>query len=173
MHVLRQEKAAGVTHHVGLSLLGADRVGSGYFSAKLAQELRIKRSGVPYTILRAPQCFEQLESIADDATTNGSVRLPHVPIRPVAADDVAMAIAHLDLGAPANSTFDLAGPDLLFVDQLVATLLWRRQDSRRVVADARAPYLGAVLDHGDCSLLPALLTTTTRYEDWMETQTRT
>ena len=113
-HLLAAEKAAGVTHHVGLSVLGADRVTSGYFRAKLAQEARVKESGIPYTILRTTTFFEYVEAIADDATDGPVVRLTHVPMQPVAADDVATAIAHLAFSTPFNGTLEMAGPEAGF-----------------------------------------------------------
>ena len=167
-HLLAAEKAAGVTHHVGLSVLGADRLTSGYFRAKLAQEARVKESGIPYTILRTTTFFEYIEAIADDATDGPVVRLAHVPMQPVAADDVAAAIAHLAFGPPVNGTLEMSGPEPFSLDELARRVLQAGQDKREVVADAHAPYLGAVLDYGDRALLPDLRVGSTRFEDWLK-----
>jgi uncharacterized protein YbjT (DUF2867 family) len=170
-HLMYEERAAGVSHHLGLSILGADRVGSGYFRAKLAQESRVRASGIPFTLLRTTQCFEHVESVADAATDGANVRLAHLPIQPVAAEDVAATIAQLAFSAPLNSTVDLAGPEVFFVDQLARRVLEARHDPREVVVDAGAPYLGAVLAPGDRSLLPDLRVSTTRLVDWLTYRT--
>jgi uncharacterized protein YbjT (DUF2867 family) len=169
-HLLAAERAAGVTHHVGLSVLGAGRVSSGYFRAKLAQEARVQESGIPYTILRTTMFFEYVDAVADDATDGPVVRLAHVPMQPVAADDVAAALAHLAFGSPLNGTLEMAGPEQCWLDELARRVLGARRDGRTVVADAHAPYLGAVLDYGERSLLPDLRVGATRFEDWLDRQ---
>lgn len=169
-HLLAAEKATGVTQHVGLSILGADRVSSGYFRAKLAQEARVQDSGIPYTILRTTMFFEYVAAVADDATDGPVVRLAHVPMQPVAADDVAVALAHLASANPLNGTLEMAGPEQCWLDELARRVLGARRDERTVVADAHAPYLGAVLDYGERSLLPDLRVGTTRFEDWLKSK---
>jgi uncharacterized protein YbjT (DUF2867 family) len=166
-HVLAAEKRAGVAHHVGLSILGADRLDSGYFRAKLSQEARVKESTVPYTILRTTTFFEHIASITDDATDDDVVRLARVPIQPVAADDVAVAIAHLAFSTPLNSTVDMAGPEQFSLDELARRVLEARHDPREVLVDGGVPYLGAVLSQGDRSLLPDVRTGSTRFEAWL------
>jgi uncharacterized protein YbjT (DUF2867 family) len=166
-HLLVAEKAAGVTHHVGLSILGANRVSSGYFRAKLAQEARVKDSGIPHTILRTTMFFEYVDTVVDDATDGPVVRLAHVPMQPVAADDVAATLAHLAFSSPLNGTLEMAGPEQGWLDELARQVLGTRQDERTVVTDAHAPYLGAVLDYGERSLLPDLRLGATRFEDWL------
>jgi uncharacterized protein YbjT (DUF2867 family) len=170
-HLLAEEKTAGVSYHVGLSILGADRMTSGYFRAKLAQEARVKESGIPYTILRATPFFEYIATIADDATDGSVVRLAHVPIQPVAAVDVAAAIAHLAFSTPVNGTLEMAGPEQFYIDELARRVLQAGRDTREVVVDAHAPYLGAFLDQGDRSLLPDLRVAATRFEDWLRSET--
>lgn len=172
-HLLAAERAAGVAHHVGLSILGADRVASGYFRAKLAQEARVKESGVPFTILRATSCFEYIAALADDNTDGHVVRFAQVPVQPVAAADVAAAIAHLALSTPVMGTLEMTGPEQFLLCELARRILQAGHDRRKVVADAGAPYLGAVFDYGDRSLLPGLSIGTTRFEDWLKTQNLT
>ena len=138
-HLLAAEKAAGVRYHLVLSVLGADRMTSGYFMAKLAQERRVKESGIPHTILRTTTCFETIEAIVDKATVGSEVRLAHVRVQPVAADDVAAAIAHLAFSPPANGTLEIAGPDQFPLDELARQLLETLGDDMKVIVDAGAP----------------------------------
>lgn len=167
MHLLAEEKAAGVSYHVGLSILGADRMTSGYFRAKLAQEALVRESGISHTILRSTSFFESMATVAADAMDEHVVRLPPVPIQPVAADDVAAYLAHLVFISPGNDTLELAGPEQLSLDEFARRVLRADHDNRKVVADAHAPYLGAVFEHGDHSLLPDLRVAPTRLEDWL------
>lgn len=147
------EAAAGVKHHVALSIVGTDRPpGNAYFHAKLAQEEIIRGSGIPYTIVRATQFFEFLGGIADLGTVGGEVRLSPALFQPIAAEDVAQAVADAALSPAANGTIETAGPERLPLDQFVARFLKARQDTRRVVADVRAGYFGGQID--DRSLVP-------------------
>src|SRR5256714_1856378 len=119
-NLLAAEAAAGVGHHVALSVVGTDRLlASGYFRAKMAQENLIKASSIPYTIVRATQFFEFVGGIAQAATEGQTVRLPPVLMQPIAADDVAAVVADVALAAPSNGTFDLAGPESIRQDDLV------------------------------------------------------
>src|SRR5262245_21663669 len=87
------EAAAGVSHHVVLSVVGSERlVESGYFRAKIAQENLIKASSIPYSIVRATQFYEFIKGIADFSTDGNKVRLPSVLFQPMAAADVASAV---------------------------------------------------------------------------------
>jgi uncharacterized protein YbjT (DUF2867 family) len=148
------EAAAGVGHHVALSVVGADRApDSGYLRAKLAQEDLIKTSGVPYTIVRSTQFFEFLGAIAGSTTDGDTVRLPSALMQPIAAEDVAAAVADVALAAPANGTVEIAGPDAIPIDDLVRRYLAAIHDARSVVTDDNAPYFGAVLH--DKELTPA------------------
>src|SRR6478672_8682302 len=114
------EAAAGVGHHVALSVVGTDQLSeSGYFRAKLAQEKLIKESPIPYTIIRATQFFEFLKGLADISVLDGKVHLPPVLFQPMAADDVASAVARVAVGAPVNSIVEIAGPEQFRIDDLV------------------------------------------------------
>src|SRR2546423_4242535 len=119
-NLLAAEAAAGVCHHVALSVVGTDRLlASGYFRAKMAQENLIKASPIPYTIVRATQFFEFVGGIAQAATEGQTVRLPPALMQPIASDDVAVVMAEVALAAPLNGTFDLAGPQRIRQDELV------------------------------------------------------
>jgi uncharacterized protein YbjT (DUF2867 family) len=170
-NLLAAEKAAGVGHHVALSVVGTDRLpDSGYFRAKVAQENLIKESGVPFSIVHATQFFEFVKSIAQEATDGNTVRLSHALIQPMAADDVASAVGRTAVGTPLNGTVDIAGPEQLGLDELVRKALALRGDPREVVVDASAPYFGAILE--ERTLLPAgdALVFETRFEDWLAAQ---
>ena len=152
-NLLAAEAAAGVGHHVALSVVGTDRLPeSGYFRAKLAQEQLIQRSPIPYSIVHATQFFEFVEGIADGATDGNTVRLAPVLFQPIAADDVARALASVSAGPPVNGIVEVAGPDQFRLDDLVRRKLSVRGDPREVVADASARYFGAALH--ERTLLP-------------------
>src|SRR5881409_1913394 len=123
-NLLAAEAAAGVGHHVALSVVGTDRLlASGYFRAKMAQENLIKASRIPYTILRSTQFFEFVGAIAQSAAEGQTVRLPPALMQPIASDDVAAVMADVALAEPLNGTFDLAGPELIRQDDLVRRFL--------------------------------------------------
>jgi uncharacterized protein YbjT (DUF2867 family) len=167
-NLLAAEAAAGVGHHVALSVVGTDRLlQSGYFRAKMAQEELIKASKVPYTILRSTQFFEFLNGIVQSATEGQTVRLSPAFVQPVVSDDVAAALADVTLGAPVNGTVELAGPERLRLAELVQRFLSAHQDARQVVADVHARYFGAELN--DQSLTPGdnPRIAPTRFEDWL------
>jgi uncharacterized protein YbjT (DUF2867 family) len=152
-NITAAEIAAGVGHHVALSVVGTDRLqGSGYFRAKLAQEEALKAASVPCTILRATQFFEFVGGIADMSTVDGTVMLPHIFIQPEAADDVAAALADIAQLAPVNGTVELAGPARFRLDELVRHYLSAKGDPRPVVTDIHATYSGLQLD--ERALLP-------------------
>src|SRR5690606_34387236 len=118
-NLLATEEALGVRHHVALSIVGTDRLlAGGYFRAKMAQEDMIRKSGVPYTIVRATQFYEFLGRITDAATDGGAVRLQPVYIQPLAADDVAKAVGRAAVGMPVNGVIEVAGPQRYRLDQL-------------------------------------------------------
>ena len=168
-NLLAAEAAAGVGHHVALSVVGSDHLlESGYFRAKMAQEKLIKASAVPYTIVRATQFFEFLGAIAHTSTDGETVRLSPALVQPMASDDVAAALVDLTLGAPVNGTVELAGPERVPLAGLVERFLRANQDTRKVIADAKAPYFGIVLN--DQSLTPAGKNPRigpTRFEEWL------
>jgi len=144
-NLLPAEAAAGVRHHVALSVVGTDRLlAGGYFRAKMAQENLIKASPVPYTIVRATQFFEFVDSIAQSATEGPTVRLPPVLMQPIASDDVAAVMAEVAVGEPLNGTIDLAGPEPIRLDELVRKFLSAKRDARTVTTDARAGYFGGI-----------------------------
>ena len=167
-NLLAAEAAAGVGHHVALSVVGTDRLlQSGYFRAKMAQENLIKASKIPYTIVRATQFFEFVSGIAQSATDGQTVRLSPALIQPIVSDDVADALAEVALGAPVNGTVELAGPERLRLDELVRRFLSAKQDARQVVTDVHARYFGIELN--DQSLTPGdnPRIGPTRFEDWL------
>ncbi|MDF2959619.1 MAG: NmrA family protein [Paenibacillus sp.] len=169
-NLLAAEEAAGVKHHVALSVVGTDRLlQSGYFRAKMAQEELIKTSKIPYTIVRATQFFEFVGSIAYVATEGKTVRLPSALTQPIVSDDVAAALVDFTLGEPVNGIVDVAGPDQIRLDELVRQYLSANQDTRQVVTDANALYFGSV-EVNDQSLVPIdsnARITSTRFEDWL------
>jgi uncharacterized protein YbjT (DUF2867 family) len=170
---LDAETAAGVKHHVTLSVVGTDRLPeSGYFRAKTAQEEIVKAGLTPYTIVRATQFFEFIGRIADSSTDGNTVRLPPALIRPEAADDVAATLADVAVGAPLNDTVELAGPEAFRLDELARRVLSASDDPRQVTADVHARYFGAELD--DRSLNPGddARIAPTRFEDWLSQSAR-
>ena len=147
------EANAGVRHHVALSVVGTDRLqDSGYFRAKLAQEKLIKRSPVPYSLVHATQFFEFIRTIADLSTNGNEVPLPPVKFEPIAADDVASAVADIALGEPVNGMIEIAGPETFTLDQAVRKVLQFDGDPRSVVADSTASYYGVAVS--DRTLVP-------------------
>jgi uncharacterized protein YbjT (DUF2867 family) len=166
-NLLRAELAAGVGHHVVLSVVGTEKLlESGYFRAKLAQEKLIRGSSIPYSIVHATQFFEFVGRIADDATSGNTVRLPPSLIQPMAAEDVASALAQVAGGAPLNRTVEIAGPEQFRLDELVRDVLQKRGDARDVVADPQARYFG--ISPSERALLPEddARLAATRFEDW-------
>ncbi|CRI57117.1 SDR family oxidoreductase [Pseudomonas sp. CCOS 191] len=167
-NLLAAEAAAGVRHHVALSIVGCERLPeNGYFRAKVAQEAIIKASSIPYTLVRATQFFEFVSGIAQAATVADEVRLSPALIQPMASADVAAALLEVVLAAPANDTVEVAGPEAMPLDELVRRFLRLTGDARTVVADVHARYFGAELD--DQSLTPgsAARLGKTRFEDWL------
>jgi len=169
-NLLTYEAAAGVGHHVALSVVGAERLPeSGYLRAKVAQEKLIKEGPIPYSIIHATQFFEFVNRIADEATTDNTVRLPPVRFQPIAADDVVAAVAKVTTGAPLNRTVEIGGPEQFSFDELIRQALSARNDKREVVADPHAPYFGTELSAR--SLVPddGAELGQIRFEDWLKT----
>jgi uncharacterized protein YbjT (DUF2867 family) len=167
-NLLAAEAAAGVGHHVALSVVGSDRVPeSGYLRAKVAQEELIRNSSIPYSIVRATQFFEFVKRIADDATEGNTVRIPPVLLQPMAAADVADAVGRVAVGAPLNGIVEVAGPQQFRFDELIRLDLTARHDPRVVVADPHARYFGAEV--GERALLPGAdaRLSEIRFEDWL------
>jgi uncharacterized protein YbjT (DUF2867 family) len=171
-NLLAAEAAAGVKHHVALSVVGADRLTeSGYMRAKVAQEEAVKAGSVPFTILRAAQFFEFIGRIADSSTEGDTVRLPPVLVQPEAADDVAAALADVAESAPVNGIVELAGPEAFRFDELARRVLSARNDRRRVTADVHARYFGAELDERSLTPGDNARIAPTRLEDWLSQST--
>lgn len=151
--LLAAEQAAGVRHHVVLSIVGADRApDSGYLRAKVAQEELVVASGVPFTILRATQFFEFLAAIADGATQDGVVRATTGAIQPIAARDVVAAVVDVTLAEPVGGIVEVAGPERFRMDELLRAELAAAGDPREVVSDPEARYFGTLLD--DTTIVP-------------------
>ncbi len=152
-NLLAAEAAAGVGHHLALSVVGTERLlESGYFRAKMVQEDLIKASRIPYTILRSTQFFEFVGGIVKSGAEGEVIRLSPALVQPIASDDVAAALAELTLGAPLNATVELAGPEACPLDTFARQFLAAKGDQREVIADVHARYFGAALD--DRSLRP-------------------
>ena len=167
-NLLAAGPAAGVRHHVALSIVGSERLpDNGYFRAKVAQEDLIKASSIPYTIVRATQFFEFVPGIAEAAASDGELRLPPALIQPIASDDVAAAVAEAALAAPADGTIEIGGPEALPRDDLVRRLLRARRAPRAVVPDVHARYFGAVLDDRSLTTGPGARLGTRRFDDWL------
>jgi len=142
-NLLAAEGAAGVGHHVALSVVGTERLlESGYFRAKIAQEKLIKASSIPYSIVRATQFFEFFKGIADFSTRGNEVHLPSALIQPMAAEDVASAVGRIATGSPVNGTVEIGGPEQFRLDELIRRGLAAGKDQRKVVADPQATYYG-------------------------------
>ena len=151
-NLLPAERAAGVRHHVALSIVGIDRSDNGYFRAKLAQEKLIKNSGIPYTIIRSTQFMEFLRAIADSGADGNTVRIAPGLFQPIAADDVAANVAEVALEAPKNGTIEIAGPERAPFNEFVSRYLKAAGDPRTVVRDPQALYYGGRVE--EHSLVP-------------------
>ncbi len=170
-NLLKYEAAAGVGHHVALSVVGCDRLpDSGYLRAKVAQEKLIQESSIPYSIVRATQFFEFLKRIADTATEGNTIHLPPVGFQPMAADDVAKVVAKTAVGSPLNGIIEVGGPERLRFDEFISRGLNAKKDPREIVIDPHARYFGTELS--DSSLVPddGALIAVTRFDDWLNGQ---
>jgi uncharacterized protein YbjT (DUF2867 family) len=167
-NLLTYEAAAGVRHHVALSVVGTDQLSeSGYFRAKIAQEELIKASLIPYSIVQATQFFEFLKGLADISMVGDKVHLPPVLFQPMAADDVASGVARIAVGQPVNGIIEIGGPEQFRVDELVRRRLASLKDPREVIADPNALYSGAKVS--ERTLLPGnnARLGETRFETWL------
>ncbi len=167
-NLLTNEAAAGVRHHVALSVVGTDRLSeSGYFRAKIAQEKLIRESSIPYSIVRATQFFEFLKGLADISMVDGKVHLPHVLFQPMSADDVASGVGRVAASQPVNGIIEIGGPEQFRVDELVRRRLASLKDSREVITDPNALYSGAKLS--ERTLVPDNIARLgeTRFETWL------
>ena len=167
-NLLSYGAAAGVGHYVALSVVGTERLlESGFFRAKLAQENLIKASSIPYTIVRATQFFEFVKSIADLSMEGSQVHLPPALIQPMAADDVASALAKIATSPPVNGTVEIGGPERFHLDELVRRDLAAIHDPRKVISDPHARYYG--IQVSERALVPndGAQRGETRFEDWL------
>jgi uncharacterized protein YbjT (DUF2867 family) len=172
-NLLAAETAAGVSHHVALSVVGTDRLqGSGYFRGKAAQERLIKASNLPFTIVHSTQFFEFVTGIAESGTSadRKTVSLSPAQVQPIASEDIALAMADFATGSPLGGTVKVAGPQRMRLHELVQSHLASRKDPRVVVSDAQARYFGAELN--DDTLLPGrdARLGTTRFSEWLGAQ---
>jgi uncharacterized protein YbjT (DUF2867 family) len=167
-NILAAEVAAGVKHHVLLSVVGADRLpDSGYLRAKVAQEETVKAGPVPYTILRASQFFEFIGRLAS-GPDDEAVRLAPVFVQPESAGDVAAALAEIALNEPVNGIVELGGPEQFRLDEIVGRVLRANHDDRLVQADAHARYFGTELDEHSLTPHKNARIAPTRFEVWLE-----
>jgi uncharacterized protein YbjT (DUF2867 family) len=167
-NLLTHEAAAGVGHHIALSVVGTDQLSeSGYFRAKIAQEKLIKESSIPYTVIHATQFFEFIKGIADISIVDGKVHVPPVLFQPMAADDVATAVGKIAVGQPVNGIVEIGGPEKFRLDELVRRRLASLKDPREVVADSSALYSGAKVS--EKTLVPGnnARLGETRFETWL------
>jgi uncharacterized protein YbjT (DUF2867 family) len=170
LNLLTYGAAAGVRHHVALSVVGTERLArteGGYFAAKAAQERLIRASGRPYTIVHGTQFFEFIQSIADAAAVQHVVRVSNAFIQPMAADDVAAATAATALGDPVNGTVEFAGPERFRISEIVGRGLRIREDPREVVGDPLATYFGTLLEEDELLPGPEATLAETRFTDWL------
>ena len=167
-NLMTAEAAAGVGHHLALSVVGTGRLPeSGYLRAKMAQENLIKASGIPYTILRSTQFFEFIGGIIQSASVDDVIRLSPALLQPIASDDVVAALAELAVGPPLNATVEVAGPEACSLDKIARKFLAATGDRRQVIADVHARYFGAQLN--DRSLTPGdhPRLGSIRFEEWL------
>jgi uncharacterized protein YbjT (DUF2867 family) len=168
---LAAERDAGVRHHVGVAIVGADRLpGSGYLRAKVAQEAEIEAGGVPYTILRSTQFFEFLPQIVESGAEGDSVRLSTGLMQFVAADEVAATVAELATGAPVGGRVELGGPEALGIDAWARRLFAATGDARTVVGDPHALYYGTEVHGGELTTGESARIGTTDFEAWFAAQ---
>src|SRR6266446_5663860 len=171
-NLLSYEAAAGVGHHVALSIVGSESLPeSGYMRAKVAQEKLIKEGSIPYSIIHSTQFFEFVKRIADEATVGNSVHLPPVLFQPIASDDVVSALFEVATSSPLNGAIEIAGPEAFRFDELIRLQLRALNDAREVVADPNARYFGTELSErsivpGDSAQLGE-----TRFADWLSRST--
>ncbi|HMS82209.1 MAG TPA: SDR family oxidoreductase [Nitrospira sp.] len=170
-NLLSAELEAGIHHHIMLSVVGADRMtDNGYMRAKVAQEQLIQAGRVPYTILRATQFFEFINTIIDVSTINQTVRLAPVLFQPIAVDDVIAALADIVVSMPANGIVNLAGPEVFRLPDVAQRLFTITQRSCRMVMDSEAPYFGGRLNEQSLVPIGEHHAGATRFEDWLNSQ---
>ena len=171
-NLLAYEAAAGVPHHVALSIVGSDRIpDSGYMRAKVAQEKLIKEGSIPYSIVHSTKFFEFVKRIADEATTGNSVRVPPVLFQPIAAADVVSTVAKVAISSPLNGSIEIAGPEQFRFDELIRQRLSGLNDAREVIADPHARYFGAEMSEDSLVPIGEAQLGEMRFEDWLNSST--
>lgn len=167
-NLLAAEAAAGVGHHVALSVVGTDRLpDNGYLRAKTAQENLIKASTIPWTILRSTQFFEFINGIVKSGAAGDAIRLSPALVQPIASDDVVATLAELTVGPPLNAAVEVAGPEACPLDKLARKVLAASGDQRQVIADIRARYFGSELNDRSLTPGPNPRIGPTRFDDWL------
>lgn len=170
-NLLAAEREAGVTHHVALSVVGADLLpDSGYLRAKVAQEKLIEESGIPYSIVRATQFYEFVGRIADAATVDVVAHMSTGLMQPIAASDVSATVARVATGDPINGTLEIGGPERIGMDELIRAGLAAKGDTRTVVSDPDAQYFGTRLSGAELAPGPDAQLSTTTFADWLDAQ---
>jgi uncharacterized protein YbjT (DUF2867 family) len=168
-NLLATEESARVKHHIVLSIVGTDRLlNSAYFRAKMLQEDLVRRSPIPHTILRSTQFFDFLRRIPEPHLDGTVVRVSPAFVQPVAADEVAAAIADLAQAGPRNGMIEHAGPELFHLDQIVRHIMVAAGDQRAVIADSRARYFGAELSHDSLTPDEGAIIGVTRFDEWLK-----
>jgi uncharacterized protein YbjT (DUF2867 family) len=168
-HLLAAEARAGVRHHVCLSIVGTDRVpNSGYLRAKLIQENLVRKSGIPYSILRSTQFFEFVGRIAQEAGSGHSVRVSGAMFQPILSAEVVAALADITLGPPVNGIVEVGGPERFRINELVQRFMTSKGDTRAVIADEHAPYFGAELDDESLVAGPNARLGAKHFDEWLK-----
>ncbi|WP_447930261.1 SDR family oxidoreductase [Sphingopyxis fribergensis] len=168
-NVAAAEKAAGVGHHIALSVVGTEKMGvSPYFLAKQAQEELIRGSGIPYTIIHATQFMEFLRGIGQSAVVGDEVHLSHAYIQPMAAEDVADAVTAVALATPANTIVEIGGPEKFHLDEIIGKVMAFDGDTRPIVTDPEARYFGLRLEDDSLIPGPGAKLGSTRFDWWLE-----
>jgi len=168
-NVAEAEKAAGVGHHIALSVVGTEKMAvSPYFLAKQAQEDLVRGSGIPYTIIHATQFMEFLRGIGQSAVVGDEIHLSHAYIQPMAAEDVADAVTAVALAAPANGMVEIGGPEKFHLDEIIGKVMAFDGDTRPIVVDAEARYFGLRLEDDSLIPGPGAKLGSTRFDWWLE-----
>jgi uncharacterized protein YbjT (DUF2867 family) len=166
-NLIAAEKTAGVAHHIVLSIVGVDRLASGYFRAKRAQEELIHASAIPHTIVRSTQFFEFIDQIVMHGTDGDTVRLPQAYLQPIAGDDAAAALMGIALATPSNDTVEIAGPAAIELVELASEWLSAREIPRTILADPCALYFGAALEARSLIPGPKARLAEETFADWL------
>jgi uncharacterized protein YbjT (DUF2867 family) len=166
-NLLSVDRAAGVRHHVVLSIVGVDRLIFGdYFRAKKMQEDLLKTSGIPFTIVRSTQFFEFISDVVQEGTAR-EIAISPALAQPIAAEDVAATLASAIFSGPIDATLEIAGPQQFRLDEVAAEIATAHEDGRRIVADPHARYFGTVLEERSLLPDPGARIASRRFEDWL------